>query len=100
MKVLITDFAKRQLSDIYDYYRMQGYGKYGRSIRKEVIEKALSLRDFPDMGALEPNLLELDLGHRYVVVKNYKLIYRHLADTIVVTDIFDTRRDPTEMVHI
>jgi toxin ParE1/3/4 len=98
MKVLITDFAKQQLSDIYEYYRLQGYGKYARNIRKEVIEKALSLRDFPNMGVLEPNLLELDMEHRYVIVKNYKVIYRQLADTIVVTDVFDTRRDPSEIM--
>jgi toxin ParE1/3/4 len=98
MKVLITDFAKLQLTNIYDYYKLQGFGKYGRSIRKEVINKALMLRDFPNMGVIEPNLIEFDLEHRYVLVKNYKVIYRQLADTIIVTDIFDTRKDPKEMM--
>ncbi len=98
MKVLITDFAKQQLADIYEYYKFEGYGSFGRKVRKDVINKALSLRDFPNMGVIEPNLAILELEHRYVVVGNYKIIYRITTDCIYITDIFDTRRNPDLMM--
>jgi toxin ParE1/3/4 len=98
MKVLITDFAKQQLADIYEYYKLEGYGNFGRKVRKDVINKALSLREFPNMGSIEAHLTILELGHRYIVVGNYKIIYRVAIDCIYVTDIFDTRRDPDLMM--
>ena len=98
MKVLITDFAKYQLASIYEYYRLQGYGSFGRKVRADVIKKALALRDFPNLGNEEKHLTDLGLGHRYLVVGNYKIIYRATSEYIYVTDVFDTRRDPSEMM--
>ena len=98
MKVLITDFAKQQLTSIYRYYQLQGYGSFGRKVRADVIKKALSLRDFPNLGNEEDNLADLGLGHRYLVVGNYKIIYRTTPEYIYITDVFDTRRDPSEIM--
>jgi hypothetical protein len=52
-------------ADIYEYYKIEGYGSFGRKIRKGVINKALSLREFPNMSSTEPHLAILALGHRY-----------------------------------
>lgn len=98
MKVLITDFAKQQLNDIYEYYKFEGYGTFGRKVRKDVIQGALSLKNFPNSGVIEPNLAILKLGHRYILVGNYKIIYRVDKDCIFVTDVFDTRRNPDTMM--
>lgn len=39
----------------------------------------------------------MNLGHRRVIVKNFKIVYRIENDLIVVNDIFDSRRDPDRM---
>ncbi len=98
MNVLITDPAKNQLKKIYHYFRRKGNGKKGREIRKSVLEKAKLLRDNPFLGQVEEELASMGLGHRYLVVKpNYKIIYLVAEPTIFITDIFDTRQDPTKM---
>jgi hypothetical protein len=39
----------------------------------------------------------MNLGHRYLVEGNFKIIYRIVDDIIWVTDIFDSRQDPEKM---
>lgn len=98
MKVKITDPAKDQLRRIYHYHRRSGNGKKGRQIRKNVLEKARLLKDFPEMGQEEDNLKHLGLGHRYIPIKPfYKIIYLIIKPIIYITDIFDTRQDPDKM---
>ncbi len=49
------------------------------------------------MGAIEALLAELGLEHRYIVEGNFKIIYRIAEETIYITDIFDTRRNPEDI---
>lgn len=80
------------------YYRRKGNGKKGRKIRKDVVEKAMRLKDAPYMGQEEEHLMHLGLGHRYLPVKPfYKIIYLVIQPFIYITDIFDTRQDPQKM---
>jgi plasmid stabilization system protein ParE len=97
MRVLITQQAKNALDEIIEYYRSVGNGKYGRRVRAAILRKALLLSKFPLMGAEEELLKELNLGHRYLVEKEYKVIYRIEDTFIYITDIFDTRRNPEDI---
>ena len=97
MKVQITDPAKEELKKIYNYYRRIGLGKIGRKIRKEVVSRTLVLKQQPNLGQIEENLKELDQGHRYLVVGNYKVIYKIEGKIIYITDVFDTRQDPSNI---
>jgi hypothetical protein len=38
------------------------------------------------------------MGHRRKISGNYKIIYRIIDDLIFVSDSFDTRQDPEQMV--
>lgn len=97
MKVKITKGAEDSLRQIYRYFKSISQGKVGRKIRKNVITKSLSLKEFPYKGQIEDNLTHLGKGHRYLVEGNYKIIYRLEDDVIFITDIFDTRQDPERM---
>ena len=51
------------------------------------------------MGQQEENLKHLGKEHRYLFVKPvYKVIYRIEDQTIFITDIFDTRGNPKNMI--
>ncbi len=69
----------------------------GRRIRAAVIKKAMLLRTHPQLGQEEPSLKLLNLGHRYLVEGNYKIIYRLIDQEVFITDVFDTRQDPRKM---
>lgn len=45
----------------------------------------------------EDGLRHLGLGHRRMIEGPYKIIFRVIGDTVVITDVFHTKRDPSEM---
>lgn len=98
MIILYTAWSKNQLREIYNYYKEIGTPKKGRKIRVSIHKKALQLKDFPFLGREEEMLSSLGQGHRYVVVGQYKIIYRIIEETIYITDVFDTRRNPESMM--
>ena len=98
MTVLYTAWAKQQLREIYTFYKEVGNSKKGRKIRVAVNKKVLQLKDFPLLGREEELLSSLAQGHRYAVEGQYKIIYRIIESTIYITDIFDTRRNPNQMM--
>lgn len=98
MIVLYTAWSKKQLREIYNYYKEIGAPQKGRKVRLSVHKKTLQLKDFPLLGREEEMLSALGQGHRYVVTGQYKIIYRIIDETIYITDIFDTRRNPEGMM--
>ena len=66
-------------------------------IRNGILDAADTLLLQPLQGQAEPYLEHLELGHRRLVVDNYKIIYRVIDEIIYITDIFDSRQDPNKM---
>jgi toxin ParE1/3/4 len=97
MTVILLKKAHLRLDEIVEYYQRLGYGKRGRKIRAAILKKALLLKEHPNLGAIEDNLAELGLGHRFLVERNYKIIYRLEGQFVLITDVFDTRQDPRKL---
>lgn len=57
----------------------------------------MTLKVNPYKGQLESYLEHLNLSHRRIIEGNYKIIYRVDSNTIFITDIFDSRQDPSKM---
>ncbi len=81
MKLHWTDFAIEMLLEIHEYYK----------------EKASPSIARKTSGQIELNLEKLNEGHRYLVKGNYKIIYKEIADGLLITDVFDTRQDPIKL---
>ncbi len=97
MKLVVTEPAKWHLKAIHDYYKHKVSPKIADKIKSGIIEKLKHLQQFPLTGQEEEYLKEMGLGHRRMVEGNYKIIYRISGETIYVTDIFDSRQDPSKM---
>ncbi len=98
MKVKITKPAQRRLERIDDYHKKSGNKRKGRKLRKAIAEKSKLLSQYPELGAIEENLAELEQGHRSVIVeKFYKIVYLIAAPFIFIVDFFDTRQNPNKM---
>lgn len=98
MNVKITKPARERFNEIDAYYKAKGNNKKGRELRHKVVQKARLLRDNPHLGKEEEYLKDLGLAHRSLVIdRMYKLIYRIHKSTIYITDIFDTRQNPSQM---
>ena len=97
IKIVWTDFAIRNLKDIFDYYSTQADKKVSHKIIRQILKSAKQLQHNPDSGPTEPNLIELRKNHRYLVSGHYKLIYRIMDNQIIINDVFDTRQNPSKM---
>ena len=97
MKLVITEPAKLRLKEIHDYYKENVSEKIAGKIRYGIIRKLKSIRKNPFVGQEEDMLKGLGLSHRRRVEGNYKIIYRIDSKTIYVTDIFDSRQNPSQM---
>jgi plasmid stabilization system protein ParE len=97
MNIVWTDFAIRNLKDIFDYYSTKANKKVAHKIRRQILKSSKQLIKNPNSGQNEPNLLTLNKSHRYIVSGNYKLIYRIVDNEIIINDVFDTRQNPSKM---
>lgn len=96
MKIFWTAFAKRELRNIYDYYKLKASPKIAQKLITEIIEQT-NILDFQiKIGQKEDLLSDRKENFRYLVSKNYKIIYwfNKERNRIEIVDIFDTRQNP------
>ncbi|MEG1592399.1 type II toxin-antitoxin system RelE/ParE family toxin [Chryseobacterium sp.] len=97
MQIVWTDFAIKNLKSIFDYYVTNANRKVAHKTRKQILDSTKQLIKNPESGQLELYLEKLNLDHRYILIKNYKIIYRIIHNQIVINDIFDVRQNPIKM---
>jgi len=102
LKIYWTDFAKAELNDIFKFYYENVGLKVAKNIITGIISHTLSLSLQPEMGAVELLLDNRKINFRYLVYKNYKIIYWYNKEKnrIDILDVFDTRQNPIKMERI
>jgi plasmid stabilization system protein ParE len=95
MKILYTAQAIESLNEALDFIAPKISRKKLSEIRCRILDKADTLVGQPFKGQIEPHLEHLNLDHRRIIEGNYKIIYRIEGSFIYVTDIFDSRQDPS-----
>lgn len=98
MEIVFTDTAKKQLKSIYQYYKKEASLKVAESIKDRILEDIEKLKKGPHIGSEEAYLIPLKKDYKKLVTGNYKAIYRIIDTTIVIDTIFDTRREPKELL--
>ena len=99
MKVVYTEQAFESLEEIKELLSKNHSPEKIEEIRTKILDKAESLIEFSERGQIEENLISLKKGHRYILEKHTKIIYRIIGKTIYVTDFFDTRQAPSKMKY-
>ncbi len=97
MKILWSDFSVQMLSEIYIYYKEKVHPELAKRILKELLNATSQLQNQPASGQSEPTLIKMGEGHRYIVRGNYKIIYKAIPEGILITDVFDTRQNPSKL---
>ena len=102
LEIYWTDFSKKKLKNIFNYYKEKASLNVARTLVIGITKEATKLKKQPTIGQ-EEELLENDpRDFRYLVFKNYKIIYwTNLAkNRIEIFDVFDTRQSPVKMKRI
>ncbi len=99
LEVYWTQFAEDKLTDIFEYYNYNAGVKVAQNLVNGIIESSLKLSKSPFIGQKEELLIDSIQEYRYLVFKNYKIIYwiDEINKMILVSNIFDTRQNPIKI---
>jgi len=93
------EFAENKLDDIYGYYSEKAGQRIATEIVIGIIDATLTLQVQPKIGQVEHLLQQREEDFRYLVFKNYKIIYWINAEArrIEIINVFDTRQNPKKL---
>jgi len=99
LKIYWTDFAKNELQSIFDFYKLRASINIARKLVIGISEAVLNLSNQPNIGQKEELLANRPEEFRYLVYKNYKIIYLVNSEQhrFEIVDVFDTRQNPVKM---
>ena len=99
LTINFTPLAKEKLTDIYDYYKLKANVKVANKLVNGIIDRTDILVKSPEIGQHELLLSDRQVEYRYLVFKNYKIIYWIYLDnnSIEISNIFDTRQNPIKV---
>jgi toxin ParE1/3/4 len=97
VRVVWSGWALQQLGEIHAWYHAEASPAVADRIVEDILAVTRLLEQFPFGGQVEPWLAHKGLGHRRVVVGNYKVVYRVHQEEVRILDVFDSRQDPWKM---
>lgn len=99
LKLFWTDFSQKELEKIYKYYREKAGTQIAKKLVNGIYNETLKLKKQPEIGPFEELLKTRKQKFRYLVYKNYKVIYwiNNRANRIEINDVFDTRQNPIKI---
>lgn len=102
LEVFWTQFAQDKLTDIFEYYHFNAGIEVAQKLVVTLIEESIKLSKNPFIGQKEPLLEDRIQEYRYLIYKNYKIIYwiDELNQKIFVAHVFDTRQNPEKLKNI
>ena len=98
-KIIWSEFSETQLDEIYEYYEKKASLKIANKIVTGIIKESEKLIKASFIGQEEELLKDREIHYRYLVFKNYKVIYSvdEQNGFIKIADVFDTRQNPPKM---
>jgi plasmid stabilization system protein ParE len=96
LKIYWSDFSKSQLQSIFDFYKKEAGARISRKLIQAIVVETERLSLQPFMGQKEELLTDRQEDFRFMIYKNYKIIYwiNQGKNRIEIADIFDTRQNP------
>jgi plasmid stabilization system protein ParE len=100
IKVLWTETALKNLEEIFEYYKYKASIKIAKKIVKGIVTTSIKIQGNPQIGKVEELLTNRQNEYRFLIVKNYKLIYWIDNNYIKVASVFDCRQNPEKLDKI
>ncbi|SDH07608.1 type II toxin-antitoxin system RelE/ParE family toxin [Psychroflexus sediminis] len=99
LKIIWSELAESELDDIYEFYEKIASIKVAKKLVNAIINEPNKLIKTPEIGEKEPFLKHREIEYRYLVFRNYKLIYSvdYKKGCIKIADVFDTRQNPINL---
>ena len=88
---------ENDLDIIYQFYLKTSNKRLAKKIIKQIINATSALKLGLFIGQLEPLLCDYEEGHRYLICNHNNFIYTINYDCVIITHVFDTRRNPLKL---
>ena len=87
---------------IFDYYNINASKRIAKKLVKGIVDSTIGLNSNPYIGQEEELLSDRSQNFRYLVYKNYKIIYwiNKTKNRIDIANVFDTRQNPIKMNEV
>ena len=94
-----TEFAEKQLQNIFEYYCEKANYRTAKKLVDGIYDTTLILKNHSNIGQVEELLKDRKSTFRYLVYKNYKIIYwvNREKNQIEINDVFDARQNPLKI---
>ena len=102
LTVYWTQFAQDKLEDVFSYYQEKVNLKFAQELVNEIINRSIELGANLFIGQKELLLADRAQEFRYLVYKNYKIIYwiNLKRQSVEIVNLFDCRQNPEKMNKI
>ena len=99
LEVYWLELAENKLEDIYIYYSVKASERVAKKLINGIVDSTIGIEKQPEIGQIEISLKHRKQEFRYLVFKNYKIVYWINYDfkRIEITTVFDTRQDPQKI---
>ncbi len=99
MKIIWSDFSLSMMEKIAQDIEKQSFNA-AQIVITAIFDRVKQLKKYPYSGKIEEGLQVLNLGHRFLVVYNFKIIYRVIdKNKIYITDVFSTSQNPKKIIY-
>ena len=98
-KVYITDYAEKDIKEIYDYIFYNDSESNADRIINLIYNKCNTLSLFPGRGRIVPELYDLGLySYRQIEIKVYRIIYHAEEKNVFIDFVLDERRNLKDLL--
>lgn len=99
LDVYWLELAESKLEDIYSFYSIKASKKVAQKLINGIVDTTIGIEKQPEIGQTEICLNNRKQGFRYLVYKNYKIVYwvNYEFRRIEIANVFDTRQDPEKL---
>ena len=96
LEIYWLELAENKLEDIFGYYLVKTNKKVAEKLVDGIVDTTIGIEKQPEIGQIEISLKHRKQEFRYLVFKNYKIIYwvNYDFNRIEIANVFDTRQDP------
>lgn len=99
LEVYWLQLAEDKLDDIYSYYSINAGKRTAKRLINGIVNTTISIENQPEIGQIEFGLDHRKEEFRYLVFKNYKIVYwiNYKFGKIEIANVFDTRQNPEKL---
>lgn len=94
LSIFWTHFSENELKKIYEFYKEKAGARIAKKLVTGIYNETLKLKKQPKIGQVEEILKNRKEEFRYLVYKNYKVIYwiNEKENRVEINDVFDKRQ--------